>query len=178
MKPLISTLLILCSLTAIARNNPSDNTRHIIILDGISSRVNVDATVNTPAGSFKTTYKYSTWGLSLGYRYSITKNVRIGINGTYFSKHFANNTAAVLLGTHIEVPFSITENLTIGPSINMSYVPIDDVTNGQFTPGVSVAIMYKINRMLAVNLEPGFRFYFQKNNGHEIPLQGGLRLLF
>ncbi len=178
MKPLISTFLVMCSLTAIARNNPSDNTRHMILLDGISTRVNVDGNVNTPVGSIKTTYKYSTWGLSLGYRYCIAKNVRIGINGTYFSKHFTNNIAAVMVGAHIEVPFSVTDNFTIGPNINISYVPVDDVTNGQFTPGVSVGIMYRINRILALNLEPGFRFYLQKNNGHEIPVQGGLRLLF
>lgn len=178
MKPLISTLLTFCSLTVYAKNNPSKDSRHIILVDGIYTKAKVETTVNLPYGaSYKNKFNYSTWGIAIGYRYSIISNLRAGINATYFSYHYVNNTNAFMLGVHIEAPFPITDDLLIGPNLNLSYAPFDNPSNAEFTPGASLGIMYKINKLMAVNLEPGFRYYFQKNNGYEIPIHCGLRIL-
>ena len=153
---------------------PPRERRHMIVFDGAHMWGIAKYPIRISAT--ESTRHYDGYGVSVGYRYCFYDFMRIGADIDLMGIDFNRWQPGYNASFHIEAPVYVTDRLFISPSVRVEYEGIDDIPNGKFRVGGSVGIMYTITKGLAVNLEPGYRYY-KPLLANEFPVKLGVRFL-
>ncbi|MBN8672452.1 MAG: hypothetical protein J0L80_17335 [Chitinophagales bacterium] len=181
MKYLLTLVFVTTSICSFAQKNVStsnNESHHMLVIDGIFSRVFVPYNIYAYGQTIGKTYVGgNVGGMALGYRYCPTENFRAGVNVSFNTTDIRKPVGVFTGGVHIDLPFNIGDRFLLGPGVNFSYVHLEDVHFGNFAVGGSIGLMYKLNRTIGINLEPGVRLNMKRYSGYEFPVHAGIRLM-